>query len=92
MSYLPLAVWTPGWLEIVIILAVLLLVFGKRLPDVMRNLGKGLTQFKRGMRDSVDEIKDGMDGQQPQGGQASQASQAGQGDQAGQGGGEKPEA
>ncbi len=77
MSYLPLAVWTPGWLEIVVILAVLLLVFGKRLPDVMRNLGKGLTQFKRGMRESVDEIKDGMNGEPPQGAQ---------------GGKEKPEA
>jgi sec-independent protein translocase protein TatA len=54
-------IWTPGWLEIVIILAILLLVFGRRLPDVMRNLGRGLTQFKRGMRESVDEIKEGMD-------------------------------
>jgi sec-independent protein translocase protein TatA len=80
MSYLPLAVWTPGWLEIVVILAVLLLVFGKRLPDVMRNLGKGLTQFKRGMRESVDEIKDGMNGEPPQSAQS------------GQGGKEKPEA
>ncbi len=58
MTAMSLAIWTPGWLEIVIILAVLLLVFGKRLPDVMRNLGKGLTQFKRGMRDSVDELRD----------------------------------
>jgi len=45
-------------LEIVIILAVLLLIFGRRLPDVMRNIGKGLAQFKRGMHDAVDEIKD----------------------------------
>lgn len=58
MPSLPLAIWTPGWLEIVIILAILLLVFGRRLPDVMRNIGKGLTQFKRGMHDAVDEIKD----------------------------------
>jgi sec-independent protein translocase protein TatA len=65
MSNLALAVWTPGWLEILIILAVLLLVFGKRLPDVMRNLGRGLTQFKRGMRDSVDEVKEGMNLEEP---------------------------
>jgi sec-independent protein translocase protein TatA len=58
MAAISMAIWTPGWLEIVIILGVLLLVFGKRLPEVMRNLGKGLTQFKRGMRDTVDELKD----------------------------------
>jgi len=67
MTSLPLAIWTPGWIEILIILAVLLLVFGKRLPDVMRNLGRGLTQFKKGMHDSVDEIKQGMTDDAPPG-------------------------
>lgn len=59
MPNMPLAIWTPGWMEIVIILAVLLLIFGRRLPDVMRNIGRGLTQFKRGMHDAVDDIKEG---------------------------------
>jgi sec-independent protein translocase protein TatA len=39
--------WTPGPLEIVIILAVALIVFGpKRLPDLGRSLGGGLREFK----------------------------------------------
>ena len=58
MPSMPLAIWTPGLWEIVIILAVLLLIFGRRLPDVMRNIGKGLTQFKRGMHEAVQALFD----------------------------------
>lgn len=29
----------------------MLLVFGRRLPEVGRNLGRGITEFKKGMRD-----------------------------------------
>lgn len=47
----------PGLGETVIVLAVLLLLFGRRLPEVMRNLGRGLTEFKKGMRESADEVK-----------------------------------
>ena len=47
----------PGLGETIIVLVILLLVFGRRLPEVMRNLGKGLTEFKRGMREPVDEVK-----------------------------------
>ena len=65
MPRIPLAVWTPGWMEMLIILAILLLVFGRRLPEVMRNIGRGLTQFKRGMHESVDEIQDGVNLDKP---------------------------
>ncbi len=41
----------PGWPEMLIICAILLLLFGNRLPSVMRSMGKGLTEFKRGMND-----------------------------------------
>jgi sec-independent protein translocase protein TatA len=40
---------SPGHLLIVAL--VLLLLFGRRLPEVGRNLGKGITEFKKGMRD-----------------------------------------
>jgi sec-independent protein translocase protein TatA len=41
------AMWTPGPLEIVVILVIVLIVFGpKRLPDLGRSLGRGMREFK----------------------------------------------
>jgi sec-independent protein translocase protein TatA len=38
---------TPGPLEIVIVLVIVLLIFGpKRLPDLGRSLGRGMREFK----------------------------------------------
>ena len=43
-----LAFWeSPIQLAVVGLIA--LLLFGKRLPEVMRSLGKGITQFNKGM-------------------------------------------
>jgi len=41
----------PGGTEWIIILIIALLIFGKRLPDVMRSMGQSLKQFKKGMED-----------------------------------------
>jgi sec-independent protein translocase protein TatA len=42
-----MAMWTPGPLEIVIILVIVLIIFGpKRLPDLGRSLGHGMREFK----------------------------------------------
>jgi sec-independent protein translocase protein TatA len=39
--------WTPGPLEIVVILVIVLIIFGpKRLPDLGRSLGRGMREFK----------------------------------------------
>lgn len=48
---------TPMGLLIVGLVA--LLMFGKRLPEVMRGLGKSVTEFKKGINDNSDEDKDG---------------------------------
>jgi sec-independent protein translocase protein TatA len=40
----------------VIVLIVAVLLFGKRLPEVGRSLGKGLVEFKKGVRGIGDEI------------------------------------
>lgn len=39
----------PGPMELLIVLAVMLLLFGSRLPKVMRSLGQSVTEFKRGV-------------------------------------------
>lgn len=33
-----------------------LLIFGKRLPEVGRNIGKGIVEFKRGLKEAETEI------------------------------------
>lgn len=57
-----LAIWTPGYGEIIIIGLVVLIVFGNRIPEVMRSLGKGLTQFKKGLHETEEEIKKELKG------------------------------
>ena len=52
--------WTPGPLEIVVILVVALLIFGKRLPEIARNIGKSLTEFKKGIHEAK-ETKDELE-------------------------------
>lgn len=41
-----------GMTEIILILVVVLLFFGgRKIPELMRGLGKGVSEFKKGMRD-----------------------------------------
>ncbi|MCC5829779.1 MAG: twin-arginine translocase TatA/TatE family subunit [Phycisphaeraceae bacterium] len=47
--------------EIGAILLVALLFFGGRLPEVGRSLGRGIVEFKRGIRGINDEIDDASD-------------------------------
>ena len=44
-----------GW-EILIIAVVGLLIFGKRLPEVGRSLGKGIVEFKKGLQGIEDDV------------------------------------
>ncbi len=57
MQYL--AFWTPGPFELVIILIIAVLLFGRRLPEIARGLGKSLTEFKKGVNE-VEETKDDL--------------------------------
>jgi sec-independent protein translocase protein TatA len=38
-----------GHTELIIILVVIFILFGHRLPSVMRSLGRGVVEFKEGM-------------------------------------------
>ena len=42
----------PGPVEIIIIAGIFLLLFGKRLPGVMRSLGSSIVEFKKGINDT----------------------------------------
>ncbi len=45
-----------GATEIILIVAVVLLFFGaKRLPELAKGLGKGIGEFKKGIKDITDE-------------------------------------
>lgn len=46
----------PGPMEMMIILGIGVLLFGKRLPEVGRSLGKGIVEFKKGVQGIEDEI------------------------------------
>lgn len=53
---LPLA-WIPGPTEWIIIGGIALLLFGKRLPEVGRSLGKGIVEFKKGLKGIEEEVE-----------------------------------
>ncbi len=40
----------PGGMELWIILAIFLLLFGHRIPGMARSMGSGIVEFKKGLR------------------------------------------
>lgn len=46
----------PGLPEMMVFGVIALLLFGKRLPEVARSLGKGIVEFKKGVRGIEDEL------------------------------------
>lgn len=51
-----LAFQMPGFGEWIVIAAIGLLLFGKRLPEVGRSLGKGIVEFKKGLKGIEDDV------------------------------------
>lgn len=50
-----------GTTEIVLLAAVALLIFGgKKLPQMMRNMGKGVKEFKEGVQGAPEQFQTGM--------------------------------
>lgn len=48
-----------GFGELLIILVVVLLLFGaKKIPELARGLGKGMSEFKKGLKDVENNIKE----------------------------------
>lgn len=46
-----------GWEIVAIVLVILLLFGGKKIPELMRGLGQGVKSFKKGMNEVEEEIK-----------------------------------
>jgi|SoiMethySBSTD1v2_1073268.scaffolds.fasta_scaffold1060232_1 sec-independent protein translocase protein TatA len=40
----------PSW-QWIILLVIVLLIFGNRIPGIARSLGSGITEFKKGLKD-----------------------------------------
>ncbi len=41
--------WVPGPMELIVLGGIMLLLFGNRLPSVMRSLGQSVVEFKKGV-------------------------------------------
>jgi len=66
-----LAIGFPGVPEMMIVGLIVLLLFGSRLPSVMRSLGVGITEFRKGLKGEIDAdgnaaIEDQDDDQNPE--------------------------
>ena len=46
----------PGGSEWILVGLVALVIFGRRLPDVARSVGKSIVEFKKGLRDVQNDI------------------------------------
>lgn len=65
--YFPLAFFTgmPGPMELLIIGFIVLLLFGNRLPSVMRSMGKGIVEFKKGIQGIEDDVNEAVKNDNP---------------------------
>ena len=53
-----LLLWSPGAPELILIVVIVLLLFGgKKIPELMRGLGKGVKEFKDASKEESNENK-----------------------------------
>ncbi len=51
--------WTVGaWEVIAVVLLAVLLFGGKKIPELMKGLGKGVKSFKEGMKDVEEDVRE----------------------------------
>lgn len=67
MIIYPLLFGTIGWPEILVLVLVALLLFGaKRIPELMKSMGKGVRSFKEGLKEIDDQVNQSDDGKKEQ--------------------------
>ena len=58
--------WGLGGMEVVLILAVVLILFGaKKIPELAKGLGSGIKEFKKATREVTDEIQNATNDTSP---------------------------
>ena len=57
LNFYVVAFGMPGIEEWMVIAIIGVLVFGKRLPEVGKNLGKGIVEFKKGLKGIDEEVE-----------------------------------
>ena len=60
-----IAMFGIGTTEMIVVMVVILVLFGHRLPSVMRSMGRGIKEFKEGINDTTDEDADRLDDDAP---------------------------
>ncbi|MEG0948454.1 MAG: twin-arginine translocase TatA/TatE family subunit [Bacteroidales bacterium] len=45
-----------GWEVVIIVFAIVLLFGGKKIPELMKGIGKGVKSFKQGMKEIEDDM------------------------------------
>lgn len=57
--------FAPGFVQILVVLLVVLLIFGNRLPSVARSLGQSIIEFKKGVKEIENKKDDKHAGETP---------------------------
>lgn len=62
MTYLSILLGIPGtWQIVLIVLVVLLLFGGKKIPELMKGIGRGTREFKKGLNTDEEDGEEGKD-------------------------------
>jgi sec-independent protein translocase protein TatA len=56
ITALPLLLFSFGPMEVTVLAVLAVILFGRRLPEVGRSLGRGIVEFKKGLRGISDDV------------------------------------